>query len=232
MHKKIKNLFKPDENIKAINKVQRVVLGDMFSFIFWGGAILASLAYILFSIAFPPTTKLSAAILAILIPLYLGTLFGISLHRAFPKYWRKFQNKNDADSMLEDDLLFLYLKNSRHNFSTDTIDQVGTIKHSSNIEKMRMLKKITNQIDDEVLSFKEAPISERSEASYLILISILLQLMQDKSKSEHQIALFGNQTAIINTIINDERFKGYHGISKTSLDLKFGAANKSFKQNM
>lgn len=233
MYKKIKNLFKPNENIKAINKEQRVIFGEMFSFIFWGGAIFISLAYMFFSMIFPPTTKTGAVILAVFVLLYLGTLFGISLGREFPKYWRKFQNKSDADKLIYDDLLYLYLKNTTHNFSPEIVAQLEEIKlSSSNSEKKRRIKKVTKQIDDEVVSFASAPLSERSETSYLNLISILLQLMQDKSKSEHQIALFGNQTAVVNTIINDERFKECYGISKTSLDLKFSAAKKSFKQNM
>jgi hypothetical protein len=87
------------------------------------------------------------------------------------------------------------------------------------------IEKLKNK--NEKSSVKKAPLDIRSETSYLNIIGGLLVVMQDKSLNEQQRALFGNQSAIIKTLLDNKEINGCYGISQTNLDIKFAAAKKS-----
>ena len=89
------------------------------------------------------------------------------------------------------------------------------------------MKQITLQIDSDTNTSVEKLLDERSESAYLNIIGGLLIVMQDKSLTENQKALFGNQSAIIQTLI--AKFDGVYGISQSNLDTKFAKANQSIK---
>jgi hypothetical protein len=226
MHKNIKNFFMPNEEIRAKNKEQRKVIGEMFSFIVWGFFALSSFCYILFCIVFPPTTKFRGILLGICLLLHLGTLFGISLNRSWPKFLRKFQNKSESDSLLEKDLLFLYFKETSHSYSHNLIQQIKKYHLETNeVMKTNILVEVTKEMDLEVSLTKEKSLNPNQKTTYLKVVGSLLDIIESNNIYTGNSDVQGD---IIASYQGEKGIQGERGLSERNLAGIFGEANKVF----
>ena len=167
----------------------------------------------------------------VILLLFEGGVFGVICYKNIIDFRNSLGNKAVDNNELESDALNDYLKKTVRNYSPDTFKLLKAWKLSKDDkEKNKLMKLITLQIDSEIKSTVEKPLDERSETAYLNIIGALLLIMQKKSFSANQKSLFGNQSAIVETIIDPENgFIGKYGISKTNLDKKFAAANRSLE---
>jgi hypothetical protein len=226
MHKKIKNFFKPNEEIRAKNKEQRKLIGEMISFIIWGFFALFSFGYIVFSIIFPATTTLSRILLGICLILYLGTFFGISLNRAWPKFVRKFQNKGETDHLFEGDIFYLYLKTTTHQYSHDLIEKIEKYHVETNgIIKSDLLDEITKVMDVEVSLTKEKVFNPNQKTTYLKIIGSLMDIIESNNIFTGKSDVKGD---IVASYQGDKSIEGERGLSERNLAGIFAEANKVF----
>jgi hypothetical protein len=177
-------------------------------------------------------TKKPIGLASMVIPLLCeGGALGVICYKNIIDFHNSLGNKAIDNNELESDALNDYLKKTMRNYSPDTVQLLKAWKLSKDEkEKNKLMKLITLQIDSEIKTTEEKPLDDRSETAYLNIIGTLLLIMQKKSLSEHQKSLFGNQSAIVETIIDPENgFIGKYGISKTNLDKKFAAANRSLE---
>lgn len=72
-------------------------------------------------------------------------------------------------------------------------------------------------------------VDERSERAYLNIIGGLLTIMKDKSSTNEQKALYGNNNAIISTMLDHNSLKNCYGISLSNLNTKFAKAKQSIE---
>lgn len=167
----------------------------------------------------------------VILLLFEGGALGVICYKNIIDFHNSLGNKAIDNNELESDALNDYLKKTMRNYSPDTVQLLKAWKLSKDEkEKNKLMKLITLQIDSEIKTTEEKPLDDRSETAYLNIIGTLLLIMQKKSLSEHQKSLFGNQSAIVETIIDPENgFIGKYGISKTNLDKKFAAANRSLE---
>lgn len=167
----------------------------------------------------------------VILLLFEGGALGIICYKNIIAFRNSLENKAADNNELESDALNNYLKKTMRNYSPDMIQLLKAWKLSKDEkEKNKLMKQITLQIDFEIKTTEEKPLDDRSETAHLNIIGTLLVIMQKKSLSEHQKSLFGNQSAIVETIIDPENgFIGKYGISKTNLDKKFAAANRSLE---
>lgn len=170
----------------------------------------------------------------VILLLFEGGALGVIFYKNIIAFHNSLGNKVVDNNELESDALNDYLKKTVRNYSPDTFMLLKAWKLSKDEkEKNKLMKQIALQIDSEIKHTVERPLDERSETAYLNIIGALLLIVQKKSLSEHQKSLFGNQSAIVETIIDPENgfngFIGKYGISKTNLDKKFAAANRSLE---
>jgi energy-coupling factor transporter transmembrane protein EcfT len=162
--------------------------------------------------------------------IFLGGLIGLFMRPNIAEFRSLFEKDTKDSNLLDDDALYSYLNKSVHKFSPDILKQLNTWKTSKDAKfRDNLFKKITSQMDIEIKSFQEKPLDELSETSYLNIIGAMLVIMQNKVKTDQQKSLFGGQTAIIKTLL--EEFDGLYGISQSNLDKKFSKANQNLKSN-
>lgn len=77
---------------------------------------------------------------------------------------------------------------------------------------------------------RDMAISPRSETTYLNILGSLLNLITTTSPGGQKYSIFESQSAIIESILAN--FPNTPGLSKRTLEDKFGAANKAFKENV
>ena len=167
----------------------------------------------------------------VILILFEGGALGVICYKNIIAFRNSLENKAVDNNELESDALNNYLKKTVRNYSPDIIHLLKAWKLCKDEkEKNKLMKQIILQIDSEVKATEEKPLDDRSETAYLNIIGTLLLIMQKKSLSEHQKSLFGNQSAIVETIIAPENgLIGKYGISKTNLDKKFAAAKRSLE---
>lgn len=73
------------------------------------------------------------------------------------------------------------------------------------------------------------PLDQRAETTYLNIIGGLLEIMLNKTMPGSKHRVFGNQSAIIQSIL--EKYNDKHGISQRTLDDKFAKAKRTLKDS-
>ena len=166
----------------------------------------------------------------VILLLFEGGALGVIFYKNIIDFHNSLGNKAENNNELESDALNNYLKTTMRNYSPDMIQLLKAWKLSKDEkEKNKLMKQIALQIDSEIKTTEEKTLDDRSETAYLNIIGAMLIIIQDKSLTEDQKKLFGNQSAIVQTIEN--KFNGSYGLSKTNLDKKFAAANRSLESD-
>ena len=178
----------------------------------------------------PPRLLLPLGSLLAFLEGFEGGALGVIFYKNIIDFHNSLGNKAENNNELESDALNNYLKTTMRNYSPDMIQLLKAWKLSKDEkEKNKLMKQIALQIDSEIKTTEEKTLDDRSETAYLNIIGAMLIIIQDKSLTEDQKKLFGNQSAIVQTIEN--KFNGSYGLSKTNLDKKFAAANRSLESD-
>lgn len=89
---------------------------------------------------------------------------------------------------------------------------------------------LTQHLESQVSNDKEKPLLERERKTYQNIIVALLDCINGKLAQIEKHPSFASEADMIATI--EKYFKGYQGLSKTTLERKFADAKKSFKEQL
>lgn len=147
---------------------------------------------------------------------------------------------NDKPAFLFDEIE----RKTHTSINVDTFRALQADRDALNAE-LRHAKKLTNDKTNEIEQLKteneylkncinkmqdsEKTLSEKEERTYLNIIGALVNLMLDKSPNQQRYSILNSQSAIISTLLG--HYPNKQGISSSTLENKFSAANQSLKEN-
>ena len=161
------------------------------------------------------------------------------LKREDLRNWIIKNSPNDKPAFLFDEIE----RKTHTSINADTFRALQADRDALETE-LRRAKKLTNDKTNEIEQLKtenesikncinkmrdsEKTLSEKEERKYLNIIGALVNLILSKSPNQQRYSIFDSQGAIISALLG--HYSSKQGISSSTLENKFSAANKSLKE--